>query len=429
MSTLSWGETKLTGGLPVVTVVTPHLHRAHVGLYVRTGSRFEREDENGISHFLEHMLYRGTPTLKNAHAVNLAFEELGGYLHASTQADYGIFSVTLPPESLEKATLLFGDVLSRPAFFDIDVERGIVSEEILEDLDDEGRQINADNLSRALIYPDHPLGFTLTGSPERVLRFTEEDLRRCHARHYTQSTSVLVLAGPIDPSQAIEVARTAFSGLSTGEPIAAVPPASPLRGPLLRVVKNLSSQTELRVCLRAFSENAPERIPLEVLMRTLDDGMSTRLYHRICDDRGLCYNVSAGYDGYEDDGVLDLSASVQHARAPELVSEMLRTIEELGEHGPTEEEVEKAKRRLLWDMTSMLDSVEELAHAFGVSRLFGRDPSLDSRRQAVKKITRDDVVRVAKALLDPGRLHVVAVGLPNGDRGHKLRDAVKGWRA
>src|SRR5450432_599143 len=107
----------LSNGLRVVAVPQPQLHRAHIALYVRIGSRFEEPDTNGISHFLEHMLYRGTAHLPNAHAVNLAFESLGGSLYAATQADYGVFSVTLPPENIARATELFADVLCAPAFF------------------------------------------------------------------------------------------------------------------------------------------------------------------------------------------------------------------------------------------------------------------------------------------------------------------------
>ncbi|MGO9711334.1 MAG: M16 family metallopeptidase [Polyangiaceae bacterium] len=117
---------KLPNGLRVITTPQPQLHRAHVALYLRVGSRFEDERTNGISHFLEHMIYRGTPRLPSAHAVNLAFERIGGYLYASTQTDYGIYSVTLPPESLDEACGLFGEVLRAPSFFDIAVETGIV---------------------------------------------------------------------------------------------------------------------------------------------------------------------------------------------------------------------------------------------------------------------------------------------------------------
>src|SRR5271156_4649590 len=138
----------LSNGIRAVVAPQPQLHRAHVALWVGVGSRFETAQTNGVSHFLEHMIYRGTRRRPSAHEVNLAFERLGGSLFASTQVDHGIYSLSLPPESLDAACALFGEVLAHPAFLDIDIERGIVVEEILEDLDDEGRQVDADNLSR-----------------------------------------------------------------------------------------------------------------------------------------------------------------------------------------------------------------------------------------------------------------------------------------
>src|SRR5258708_26018725 len=182
--------TTLGSGRRTIVAPQPWLHRAHVALWARVGSRFETREDNGISHFLEHMIYRGTRRVPSAHAVNLAFERLGGSLFASTQVDHGIFSLALPPESLDHACALFGEVLLEPAFRDIDIERGIVLEEILEDLDDEGRQIDADNLSRSLIYHDHPLGYTITGGQAHVRVFDEGMLRRHHARHYTPANPV-----------------------------------------------------------------------------------------------------------------------------------------------------------------------------------------------------------------------------------------------
>src|SRR5580704_7279533 len=215
----------IANGLRVVVVPQPWLHRATVALWARVGSRFETREDNGISHFLEHMIYRGTRRVPSAHAVNLAFERLGGSLYASTQVDHGIFSVSLPPESLDEASALFGEVLSQPAFLDMDIERGIVLEEILEDVDDEGRQVDADNLSRALIYEDHPLGFTITGTESQVQSFDEAALRKHHARHYTSDNVVLVFSGGLDEAQAARIAGRDFARLPRGQRVSATAPA------------------------------------------------------------------------------------------------------------------------------------------------------------------------------------------------------------
>src|SRR5580692_7027550 len=417
----------LANGLRVLVVPQPQLHRAHVALWARVGSRFERTADNGISHFLEHMIYRGTQRVRSAHEVNLAFERLGGSLFASTQVDHGIFSLSLPPESLDAACALFGEVLSEPAFLDIDIERGIVLEEILEDLDDDGHQVDADNLSRALIYGSHPLGFTITGGQSHVRGFDEGMLRRHHARHYTAANLVLAFAGDIDEGRALRLAERDFGRLPRGERIAAAAPEFAQKKPRLRIVDNVSSQTELRVCLRALSEGHPLRPALDVLMRIVDDGMSTRLYHRLCDARGLCYDVSAGYDGYEDDGVVDVAAGVQHARAALVTREILAMFEVLAQDGPSETELETARRRAGWDARALADSADETSAFYASGLLFDRFSTPEDHVAELARVTRDDVREVARRVAQPDRLNVVAVGLLEDGEDERLEEVVKGW--
>jgi predicted Zn-dependent peptidase len=419
--------TTLANGLRVVVAPQPQLHRAHVALWSRVGSRFETSEDNGISHFLEHMIYRGTRRMPSAHAVNLAFERLGGLLFASTQVDHGIFSISLPPESLDEACALFGEVLSQPAFLDIDIERGIVLEEILEDLDDEGHQVDADNISRALIYGNHALGFTITGGEKHVRSFDEAMLRRHHSLHYTADNAVLAFSGNIDERHALQIAERDFGALPRGERVLAAAPERSQRTPRLDIVDNVSSQTELRVCFRALSEVDPLRPALDVLMRVIDDGMSTRLYHRLCDSRGLCYDVSAGYDGYEDDGVVDVAAGVQHKRVALVAREVLAMFEELALEGPTAEELDKVRRRVAWDTRAMADSAEDAAAFYASGALFDR-PSTPERHVAeLVAIGADEVREAARAIARPDRLDVVAVGLLEDGEDERLAEVVEGW--
>ena len=420
--------TTLDNGLRVIAVPQPQLHRAHVALYVRVGSRFETSANNGLSHFLEHMLYRGTPSLPSAHEVNLAFERLGGYLYAATQADFGVFSVTLPSESMDGASALFGDVLARPSFFDIEIEKGIVCEEILEDLDDDGRQIDADNLSRQMIYPSHPLGYTITGTQETVRSFDEAALRAHHARHYTAASSVLVFSGAIDPARVLELARRDFSGLARGERITTEAPQHTQKKARLKILDNQSSQTELRVCFRALAEQDARRPAVDMLMRMIDDGMSTRLYHRICDAQGLCYDVSAVYDGYEDDGVIDFAAGVQHTRTARVTGEILAMLTELATEGPSDDELDKARKRAAWDLNAMFDSAEELAGFFAGGMLFDRFETPAERQSTLSHVKKEEIRDVARLIAQPSRLQVLAVGILEDDEAKRLSEVVKSWQ-
>jgi predicted Zn-dependent peptidase len=420
--------TTLGNGLRVVVASQPHISRAHVALYVRVGSRFETPSTNGLSHFLEHMLYRGTPTLDTAHHVNHAFESLGGYLYAATQTDFGVFSVTAPAESVAETSRLFGDVLANPTFNDIEIEKGIVCEEILEDLDDDGRQVDADNLSRQLIYPTHPLGYTITGDEKRVRSFTQPMLRTHHARHYNAANSVLAFSGAVTKEQALALAETCFSGLSKGTPVTTEAPVHNQKKPRLSIVENVSSQTELRVCFRAVPEASEHRPAMDMLMRILDDGMSTQLYHRICDSKGLCYDVGASFDGYEDDGILDFMAGVQHARTSVVTREILDLLSDLATKGPTEAELDKAKRRNAWEMRTVFDSPEDLAGFYAGGLLFDRFETPEARLAANTAVTVDDLREMARLLATPDRLNVLAVGLLDDGEDKRLEDIVKGWK-
>ncbi len=408
-----------------VAVPQPHLHRAHLALYVRTGSRFESEETSGISHFLEHMLYRGSAKVTGAHEVNLAFERLGGSLYAATQVDWAVYSVSMPPESLDAAAALFADVLSQPVFPDIEIEKGIVCEEILEDLDDEGRQVDADNVSRALIYPKHSLGLTITGTERHVRGFDQRILRAHHARHYRGENLVALVSGAVDPAHALDVGARVLDAFPAGPRVAAQAPHHEQDKPRVHLVESIASQTELRVCFRALPEGTPMRGALDALMRVIDDGMSTRLYHRICDAQGLCYDVSGTYDGYEDDGVLDLSAGVQHARVAQVTGELIDMMNELADEGPTKDELDKARARRLWDLRAMRDSAEELGALFALGTLFRR---LHAPRELYDRLAQtsvDEVVAVAREIVRPERLNVVAVGMLEGAEGKRLKSVIK----
>jgi predicted Zn-dependent peptidase len=417
----------LPNGLTLVLVPQPAVHRAVAALYLRTGSRFETPENNGISHFLEHMVFRGTPTLKSAHAQALAFERLGGTLYAATYVDHGVMSVSVPPRNLEQVIGLLGEVTTSPLFSDLEIERGIVREEILEDLDDDGRVIDADNLARAMMYEAHPLGYRITGGLETLARFDERMLRTHHARHYTTANAVLCLAGKMDEAASVAAVERAFGGMPRGSRVAATAPMNGQKKPRFSFVENQSSQTELRVAFRAVSERDRAEPSVEMLLRVLDDGMSTRLYERICDRLGLCYDVSGMFEAYEDDGVVDIAAGAAHERATVVLKEVFSLVEDLAAHGPTDEELEKAKNRHLWSVEAMLDDADAMASFHGLAALAGIARTPVVRHEELASVTRAEVREAAQRIFRPERMSVVAVGLLSRAEESRMEKAVKGF--
>ena len=164
--------TTLDNGLAVTTVTLPHLHTAVCALFVKVGARFEIADDNGLSHFTEHMLFRGTERFPTSLALNTAVESLGSTLHAETGRDYTLFQLALEPEFLAPGIDLLGELLARPRFSDIELERELILEEINEDYDENGVEINADDIARGLVFEDHALGQRIIGPRKNVKRFT-----------------------------------------------------------------------------------------------------------------------------------------------------------------------------------------------------------------------------------------------------------------
>jgi predicted Zn-dependent peptidase len=167
---------------------------------------------------------------------------------------------------------------------------------------------------------------------------------------------------------------------------------------------------------------------MDMLMRLLDDGMSTRLYHRIVDAKGLCYDVGASFDGYEDDGVLDFSAGVQHARSSVVTREILEILLEIARHGPTSSELAKAHRRHAWELQAMLDSPEELASFYAGGLLVDSFETPEARRAANLRVTPQEIQSLAQMLAQPDRLNVVAVGLFDNGEDERLEEVVCGFR-
>lgn len=418
----------LSNGLRVVVVPRPYVHRASVALYLRVGSRFEGRRDNGVSHFLEHMVFRGTPTLSSAHEQALAFERLGATLYAATHVDHGVMSVSVPPENLEAVLPRLGEVTIEPRLGEIHVERGIVREEILEDLDDEGRPVDPDNLVRELMYGDHPLGYSITGGVDALDRFDEPLLRAHHQRHYTAENAVLCIAGRVgDVDRCVRAAERAFGAMHRGKRVAASAPPTGQARARFAFVENQGSQTDLRVAFRTPGERDPREPAVEMLLRVLDDGMSTRLYEVLCDRLGLCYDVSGMFEVYEDDGVLDVAAGVGHERALVLTQNILELLATMAREGPRDDELAKARDRHLWSTLAMLDDPDSLASFYGLAALADIARSPAERHEQLARVTAAEVRDAAQLVFRPERLSVVAVGLLSRAEEQRLAKAVRAF--
>jgi predicted Zn-dependent peptidase len=401
----------LGSGLRVRLVPLPHLQSASAAFFVRVGSRYETVATNGLSHFLEHMVYRGSDAHPAAHELSLAIERLGGTLDAATHVDFTRYDLTLPSETMDQGIELLAEVLLRPLLTDLRTEKQIIREEILEDLNEEGAQIGVDNVSRQLLYPNHPLGFSILGPLQNLERFHTRDLRRHHTGHYTARNSVICVAGAFDPQQIGDAIRAHFEGMVAGEPVEPSRMTADARQARFAYVRDHGSQTDLRISFHTPGVASPEAPAFLLLARVLDDGLSTRLHQRICEERGLAYEAFAGNDAFEECGVFDFGASVEHKKAPVLVEAAYELIGELQRQPPREDEVEKAKRRYLWGLRMVRDDPDATAHFVGGSALFGLPEEVETVAGRIARVTPEDIQHVVQRYLDPKNAYVTCVGM------------------
>jgi predicted Zn-dependent peptidase len=403
-------EHTLANGLRIVSVPQRHLSGATLALFVKVGPRYESRELSGISHFLEHMLFRGTRSYANAYELSFASESLGGMIEAATYADFTHFQLSVPAEDAAAALALLADLLAAPRFQDLELEKQIVREEILADLDADGREVDAENLSRMLAFGAHPLGFKITGDAQTVERFGVAELRAHLHDHYGAANMVLVATGNVEPELVQSEAERLFGGFASGRTTLLSEPPPARHGEHLRFVAHDASQSDVRVCFRSFGSDDPDFMALRVLGRVLDDGMSTRLHRRMTDESGLAYEVYAALDPYEEVGLFEIGASVEHEKLPDVLAAALALMSEFCTTLVEPEELEKARRRYRWSLRRIVDSPEDMAMYAGTQAIFGRSAALGQLLEELSRVARADIQRVARRVVRPENVHVLAVG-------------------
>jgi len=216
---ISYHKTTLANGLRVIIVEMPHLHSLEISMYVKVGSRFETIHNNGTSHFLEHMLFRGTKNMPDSYQLHKSFESLGGDINAVTSSEYTCFWLTFHPQYVAKGMGLFSEMFTSPNFAKMETEKQIVLEEILNELNEKGENINVDDLTSLMLWPKDSLGFSTLGSKKNLLQFTKKDIRSFFHTYYTASNMVLCIAGQVKHEQILPYADKYFSHLPAGREV------------------------------------------------------------------------------------------------------------------------------------------------------------------------------------------------------------------
>lgn len=407
----------LANGARVIAMQQPHLGTAVLNVDVRVGSRYEAKADNGLSHLLEHMIFQGCASEPDPNAVNRRAESMGAAFEAWTARDTTRYSHWLDPECLADSAALLADLLHRPQFANLETERAIVLEEGLDELNERGELVDADTWSRRDVWPDSPIGQSVIGTPRNIERFSVDDLRRHHGRHYTARNLVITVVGP-DPIESMLHAVRPFGVLPEGDAVPPPPAGGPPKGPSLRTIDDGRSQIDARLLYRCPGRFDPLAPAIDLLRRALDDGLAARLHQRLGAELGLAYDQWAMWEHYADTGCFELGAMLSPGKLEQFVSEAHGLARGLIESPPTGEELTRLKFRAAWAVRSAHDSPEGLVSMYGTPHLFEYDPPTPSAWLArIDAVDAAQLEAAAQQLFDPSGYVSCFVGpLAKADR-------------
>lgn len=390
-------ETRLDNGLTVVAERMPDVRSVAVGFWVGTGSRDEESGLAGASHFLEHLLFKGTEE-RTARAIAEAVDEVGGDMNAFTTKEYTAFYVRVLSDALELGLELLSDIMWRPAFrpAEVEAERRVIVEEILMAGDEPDELVH--ELLDAALWPEDALGRETLGSEASIAALSRDQIAAFHAHHYRPANVVLAAAGDIDPDALVAAVEQRVSGPGGGTSPLRTPPALPPR-PIV-VETRATEQAHLCVGFPAFDRDDPDRFALAVLDHVFGGGMSSRLFQEIREERGLAYSVYSYRQLYQGTGMLGVYAGTAPTRAREVLERIMAEVDRLVGAGIGERELAMAKTHLRGSMTLALEDSGARMSRLGRGRLeHGATTSLDLLEARLAAVTLDDVTRVIERVL------------------------------
>jgi predicted Zn-dependent peptidase len=400
-------RTVLPGGLRILTEAMPGVRSASVGVWVPVGSRDETPAVAGASHFLEHLLFKGTAT-KSALDIASAMDAVGGEFNAFTEKEHTCFYATVLDRDLPLAIDIVTDVVLNATLTaqDVDVERGVVLEEIAM-RDDDPTDLVHDEFASAL-FGDIPLGRPILGTVDSIANLSRRKVAGFYRRRYLPEGMVVAAAGNLDHTEVVKRVRRAFAarlaqGSEPAEPRAGnghtAPPTQPVR-----VVGDDTEQANVVLGMRGVSRHDERRWVLGVLSCALGGGMSSRLFQAIREQRGLAYSVYTFSASYADAGMFGVYAGCQPGKADEVLDLIRAELDRVARHGMTEAEVQRGKGQMRGGIVLGLEDSGSRMTRIGKSELVHGDVlGVDDLIHHVDAVTRADVVDLAAYLLEQPR--------------------------
>ena len=405
--------TVLPNGLRIITERMSHVRSVSVGFWIDSGSRCETPEQNGLSHFIEHMLFKGTKT-RSAEDIARSVDSIGGNLDAFTSKELVCFNTKVLDEHLPLAFDVLADLLLNPLFRDEDIEKekGVILEEIKMDADNPDYLVH--EIFSSNFWKDHPLGKPILGTRETVKHFDREMIHQFYSDAYSPHNLLITAAGNLQHRRLVDLVQERFSDFSrNGVAKEQVKPSTHARIAL----RNKKELEQVHVCLGVPSYPVPheDRFSCYVMNTLLGGGMSSRLFQNIRERQGLAYAVFSELNPYRDTGCLSIYAGTSVESAGKVVELILKEFKDLKENRIPPDEIRRAKDHLKGSLMLSLESTSSRMSNLARQEIyFKKFFTLDELGESIEHVTEDDVQRIAREFFEPKSIALTILGNLDG---------------
>jgi len=383
---------------------------------VKTGALYESKEQNGLSHFLEHMCFKGTEKRPDPKTIVQELDMIGANYNAFTDFDYTGYYATAYAGVYNLIVDVISDIYLHSTFpeAELEKEKGVIKQEIMmyRDLP----QARVDDVWREMLYGDTPAGRNIAGTPDTVSEFSRKDFKSYHDMHYNGANTVVIVAGSIDEEKVKEDITKMFSKVSEGTKTEHVEMSESQTVPMVRVENKETDQTHLVLGLRALKRFDPRMPALKVLMYVLDGGMSARLFQKMREDLGICYYVRAGIEAQKTHGTFSISAGVDNDRVKVAIEALLEELKKVRDTKISDEELERTKKHVIGGTYTNLETSQAWASFYGMREIADLGiKTPEEFEEEINKVTADDILAIAKEIIVDKNLNLAIVGRVSED--------------
>jgi predicted Zn-dependent peptidase len=404
-------KTTLDNGLRILTSTMPHTRSVSIGFFIGVGSRYESDEQSGVSHFIEHMLFKGTAKRPTAREIAVAIEGIGGIFNGGTGRESSLYWAKVARPHFAIALDVLADILCHSRFDpeEINRERLVIAEEISLNLDMPDSLVHL--LINDLVWPNHPLGRDIAGTKESLNALDRKDLLAYLKRHYRPSNTVVSVAGDIEDEAVVGEVAASLGDWAAGETASYRPAEDEQAEPRLRIHHKETEQAHLCLVVPGIPRDHSDRFKLRLLNAVLGEGMSSRLFTEIREKRGLAYSVHSYFSALHDTGAVGVYAGVDPRRIEEAIRAILAEWDRLRQEGVPADELAKAKEFIKGRLLLQMED------SFSVAAWFGRQEVLspeiltvDEVVEAIEAVNTTDIQQLAQGLFQGGKLNLAVVG-------------------